>query len=151
MSLSAPTVIIKGASATRVLTAAETLDLNTTAIMIVGAPGAGKVLAPREFILSKGAGTVGAAGGNTTIRFVGQTALSANLSRANLFPAGARTYRVKADDSNLRLFPNAALEIHMATADMTGNDVPLAVTAIYDVVSHAVAADPPAGDGQAQG
>ena len=75
MSLSAPTVIIKGASVTRILTAAETRALNTTAITILGAPGAGLAIAPREFILSKGAGTVGAAGGNTTIRFVGQTAL----------------------------------------------------------------------------
>ena len=135
MSLSAPTVIIKGASVTRILTAAETRALNTTAITILGAPGAGLAIAPREFILSKGAGTVGAAGGNTTIRFVGQTALSANLSRANLFPAGRRAYRVKANDSNLRLFLDTALEIHMATADMTGSDVPLAVTTIYDVVS----------------
>ena len=42
---------------------------------------------------------------------------------------------MKADDDNLRLFPNTALEIHMATADMTGSDVPLAVTTIYDVIS----------------
>ena len=56
MSLSAPTVIIKGASVTRILTAAEANALNTTAIMILGAPGAGLAIAPREFILSKGAG-----------------------------------------------------------------------------------------------
>ena len=93
MSLSAPTVIIKGASATRVLTAAETLDLNTTAIDIVGAPGARLALLPRAFILSKRSGVVGAAGGNITFR-IGTNSITANLSRANMFPAAARTYRV---------------------------------------------------------
>ena len=90
MSLSAPTVIIKGASVTRILTAAETLALNTTAITIAPAPGAGKVLVPREFILSKGAGTVGAAGGNVTVRYVGQTALSAEPISCQPVPGGAQ-------------------------------------------------------------
>ena len=43
---------------------------------------------------------------------------------------------MKANDSNLRLFLDTALEIHMATADMTGSATcRLAVTTIYDIVS----------------
>lgn len=134
MSLSGQAILIRGASATRVLTAAETLALNTTAITIVGAPGSHKALVPREFILSKGAGTIGAAGGNVTFR-LGTNSITANLGRATMFPAAARTFRVGLDDDNLQLRINTSLNIHMATADMTGSDVPLAVTCIYDVVS----------------
>ena len=115
----------------------------------MGAPGARLALLPRAFILSKRSGVVGAAGGNITFR-IGTNSITANLSRANMFPAAARTYRVGLDDDNLQLHPNMGLNIHMATADMTGNNRPLAVTVIYDVSRHAVAADPPA-DGQAQG
>jgi hypothetical protein len=133
MSLSAPTVIIRGASVTKVLTAAETRALNTTAITVVPAPGAGMVLVPREFILSKGAGTVGASGGNVTFRF-GTSSITANLGRSVLFVAAERTYHVT-PAANIRLQVNTSINIHMATADMTGNDVPLAVTVIYNVVS----------------
>jgi hypothetical protein len=133
MSLSAPTVILKGASVTKILTVAETLALNTTAITIVPSPGAGKALMPREFVLSKGAGTVGAAGGNITFRF-GTASITPNLGRSSLFTAAARTYLVN-PAAGIRLLVNTSINIHMATADMTGNDVPLAVTVIYDVVS----------------
>ena len=126
-------VLIDRASKTTVLTSSETNALNTTAQTVVPAPPAGQALVPEQVIFSKRAGVVGAAGGNTTMRFDGQSAITTNLTRANLFTAGARTYMENLDGSD-RLFPATALEIHMASADMTGNNRPLEVTVIYSVV-----------------
>lgn len=126
----AGSLLLDRASVSRVLTAAETLALNTTAIEFVGAPGAGRVLVPHEFVISKPAGTAGAAGGNLQVR-VGNTVYKAR-SRANTFPAAARTSVIKADGDET-VEENGSINVNMATAAMTGQDQDCLCTCVYSM------------------
>lgn len=123
-------LILENASVSRVLTAAESLALNTTPIELVPAPGAGKVLVPEVLVLSKPAGTAGAAGGNFQVR-VGTTTYKAR-SRANAFPAAARTSVIKADGDET-VPENGSINVNMATAAMTGQDQDCLMTLVYSV------------------
>lgn len=121
-------LLLDRASVTRVLTSAETLALNTTAIQLVGAPAADEVLVPEYLLVSKPAGAAGAGGGNLQLR-VGTTTV-ATRTRANAFPAGARVSLLVVD-GDLTLPAAGAIAVNMATADMTGQDQSVEVTVLY--------------------
>lgn len=123
-------LLLDRASVTRVLTAAETLALNSTPIELVPAPGAGKVLVPESVVLSKPAGVAGAGGGNFNVR-VG-TGIYKARSRANAFPAAARTSVIKPDGDET-VAENGSINVNMSSADMTGQDQDVVLTVVYSL------------------
>ena len=131
MSLSAVNMIVHGASVRKVITAAETLTLNTAPVDLLAAPGAGKAYIVHDAWMYKPAGTVGGGGGNLNVR--GGTSVQAHITRANAFPAAARRRRFPLEEANIPA--NGALNVSMSTAALTGNDVDLTVTVIYSIIA----------------
>ena len=132
MSQRSGKLLLDRASVTRILTAAETLALNTTAIELVGSPGAGRAIVPHEAFLSKPSGTAGTGGGNVEIRLGTSGVSGMSATRAQTFPAGA-AQRHLAPNSGAG-DDNAALNIGMATGDMAANTSALTVTVLYSIV-----------------
>ena len=131
MSLSAVNLLIHGASIRKVITAAQTLTLNSAPVQLLAAPGAGKAYIVHDAWMDKPAGTVGAGGGNLNLR-VG-TVVQAFIARNNAFPAAARRRRFPVGEANISA--NGALNVSMSTGALTGNDVPLTVTVIYSIIA----------------
>ena len=133
MSLRAASLLIDEASVHIRVSAVDTRALNTTRYMLVEAPGPGRVIVPELVVFEKAAGTAGTGGGNLTVVHgaTGTNALISGISRANMFPAGARRYQAAPRNESVSV--NQPLMLRMETANMGANNRHLNVHVKYSI------------------